>query len=198
MGLIDAAKAYASDPDAAGAQRALLDEVVQAMQVEMVRLAARTALRSPELDDVTQLVWTRLFLKVLRLTASGRLDASRSEGAIRAYLSRILRNEFIDVAQSVYSSETQTAALEHVLAAPEVAEDVEQAADLDRARSELQSAIERLAPPDRNIIDLRLYAGLTYKQAADRLRITEQTARVRFHRALARLRQDFLAHRGVE
>jgi RNA polymerase sigma-70 factor (ECF subfamily) len=53
--------------------------------------------------------------------------------------------------------------------------------------SRVQNAIEELPPPDREILLLRHYEGLTHDEAARVLKIESATARKRYGRALLRL-----------
>jgi RNA polymerase sigma-70 factor (ECF subfamily) len=51
----------------------------------------------------------------------------------------------------------------------------------------LQLSVELMAPNDREVILLRQWEGLSFAEVGERLGITTDAARVRFHRALARL-----------
>jgi len=53
---------------------------------------------------------------------------------------------------------------------------------------QLRAALARLAPADRLVLVLRFYLDLTYEDVAATLRISPVAARVRTHRALARIR----------
>lgn len=59
-----------------------------------------------------------------------------------------------------------------------------------RAETEalIRLALELLEPDDRNVIVLREYDGLTFDEIGDRLGIAESTVRLRFTKAMPRLR----------
>lgn len=64
------------------------------------------------------------------------------------------------------------------------------AASTDQAALEgLRSAMEQLAPADREIVELRHHGGLSFKQIADLLDEPMGTLLARHHRALKKLRE---------
>jgi RNA polymerase sigma-70 factor, ECF subfamily len=68
----------------------------------------------------------------------------------------------------------------------------QQAATSDLA-SRLHSVLERLPEPDRTILGMRTFEGLSYEEAGSRLEIDPAAARKRYGRALLRLRALLLA-----
>ncbi len=68
----------------------------------------------------------------------------------------------------------------------------QQAAAHDAA-SRLHAALERLAEPDRALLNIRAFEGLSYEEAGSRLGIDPAAARKRYGRALLRLRTLLLA-----
>lgn len=62
----------------------------------------------------------------------------------------------------------------------------------------LREAVSRLSSPDREIVILCLVHGLTYKEAAVRLRLTHAGVRNRLSRARIQLRSDLTAPNGGE
>ena len=67
-----------------------------------------------------------------------------------------------------------------------------QAAARDMA-SRLHAVLDRLPEPDRAILGMRTFEGLSYEEAASRLEIEPAAARKRYGRALLRLRASMLA-----
>jgi RNA polymerase sigma-70 factor (ECF subfamily) len=68
----------------------------------------------------------------------------------------------------------------------------QQAAARDAA-SRLHAALGRLAEPDRALLNMRAFEGLSYEEAGSRLGIDQAAARKRYGRALLRLRTLLLA-----
>jgi RNA polymerase sigma-70 factor (ECF subfamily) len=62
----------------------------------------------------------------------------------------------------------------------------------------LRQAISRLSPADRLVLVLRYYLDLSYDEVAATLRISPPAARVRAHRALARLRPKVIVREEFE
>jgi RNA polymerase sigma factor (sigma-70 family) len=71
-------------------------------------------------------------------------------------------------------------------------ERVEQLAGLDRIRRSVREEFDSLPPKQRDAVSLRVVDELPYPEVADRLGISEQTARARVSRGLRTLR-DLLA-----
>ena len=67
-----------------------------------------------------------------------------------------------------------------------------QAAARDAA-SRLHAVLDRLPAPDRAILGMRTFEGLSYEEAASRLEIDPAAARKRYGRALLRLRTAMVA-----
>jgi len=53
----------------------------------------------------------------------------------------------------------------------------------------LEQCLARLGPKDREVIELRYWKGLTYRESAERLGIPENTVSSRLHTAVQRLRK---------
>jgi RNA polymerase sigma-70 factor (ECF subfamily) len=68
----------------------------------------------------------------------------------------------------------------------------QQAAARDVA-GRLHAVLDRLPEPDRAILAMRTFDGLSYEEAAARLEIEPAAARKRYGRALLRLRAAMLA-----
>jgi RNA polymerase sigma factor (sigma-70 family) len=64
---------------------------------------------------------------------------------------------------------------------------IEALADVDAQRPVLAAALERVSPGDRDAVRLRVVSELGYDEIAARLGCTENAARQRVHRGLARL-----------
>lgn len=65
---------------------------------------------------------------------------------------------------------------------------VEESGEDSHLDLEFRIALRSLADVDRDLIELRYFGGLSFADIADALGISESAARVRHHRALARLR----------
>lgn len=80
---------------------------------------------------------------------------------------------------------------------PDAAPSPERAAELRELQGFATAAIARLAPADRDILELCVDQGLSYREAARRLHLTESTVRGRLARARRRLASEFDLLRGA-
>lgn len=66
----------------------------------------------------------------------------------------------------------------------------------DERSAAMESALQRLAAPQREVLTLKLWGGLTFAQIAEQLGIPADTAASRYRYALASLRKELtpLAH----
>jgi RNA polymerase sigma factor (sigma-70 family) len=84
----------------------------------------------------------------------------------------------------------------HTLALVNAPEPTPTPADWDQLRPLLDDALDQLSEPDRALLLLRFFEQHSFADAAARLHLTEDAARMRSTRALDKLRQ-FLARRGI-
>jgi RNA polymerase sigma-70 factor (ECF subfamily) len=106
------------------------------------------------------------------------------EAGLRPWLFRIARNEAIDHRRRMGSARRF---LDRQWFRPEP-EHVEDAALLRAELREVIAAMSRLSSRDRQLLGLRLAAGLTFAEIGTVTGMQEATARVATHRALKRLR----------
>jgi RNA polymerase sigma-70 factor (ECF subfamily) len=152
-------------------------DVLYTTHVEAVYrfLYRRTSVREVA-EDLTSIT----FLKAMQ--SIGSYDAAR--GPFIAWLYRIARNALID---HVRSPASHTATLADDAEIADDADASERAAKaIDRVR--LQKAMENLTPIQREIVMLRLWEGLSYKEIAEVVGKSEGNAKVIFSRAVATLR----------
>jgi len=162
---------------------AAFGELVRRNEDVVLRIVRRYA-RSPEdARDLSQ----RAFLRALEAVRRG-ISRSRREGfPFRRWLLRIASN----LAKNHLRDESRwtRAPLEAVAAAgPDAATD-EALARAESARS-VRRAVLRLPRRQREVLTLRIDAELPFKEIAETLGITENAAKVSFHHAARRLRDE--------
>ena len=115
------------------------------------------------------------------------LPRFRPEAPFRPWLLRIVANEARNRARS--TRRRQTLALRAAaVSAGDAAQSPETAALALEDRGALVAALNRLAPPDREVIGYRFLLGLSEAETAEVLDVRLGTAKSRLSRAMARLR----------
>lgn len=165
-----------------GSEQAFRDLVTR-----YVNLVYSTALRlvggdTHLAEDITQTVFLHLAKKVHNLSADVRLGG---------WLHRATCN----VAMTVIRGERRRQLRERQLVEMNTQQD-HTTENLDRLTPILDDAIEKLSAEDRTAIVLRFFEQLDFRGVGETLGSTEEAARKRVNRALAKL-QLLLKHRGV-
>ncbi|MBX3406239.1 MAG: sigma-70 family RNA polymerase sigma factor [Phycisphaeraceae bacterium] len=134
-------------------------------------------------EEITQSVFVTVASK---LVGGGYTEQGRFE----SWLFRVAMNRIRDEVRRArrQAAPTDPEAL-NTLAAGETGPDDERPAMLDA----LRSALERLADTDREVIELRHHAGMSFKQIADLLEEPIGTLLARHHRALRKLKDIMTA-----
>ncbi len=129
-------------------------------------------------EDLTSIT----FIKALESIRS--FDPARGE--FRAWLYRIARNALIDHYRSPAAHTTD---IETVwdLASDDV---TSLAAERSMDASKLHAALKTLKPQQREVVMLRIWEGLSYREIAAITGKTENNCKVLFSRAVAQLRSD--------
>lgn len=126
-------------------------------------------------EDVTALAFER----ALRRRGSYR----PSRGSERAWLFGIARNAALDELRR----RRRTASL--AADPPDGAPSPDEEAELALRRADLRRALASLSPRDRELIALRFHAGLSTRELATVLGISESNSATQLHRAMQRLRK---------
>jgi RNA polymerase sigma-70 factor, ECF subfamily len=106
-----------------------------------------------------------------------------------AWLYTIAQRRFADEARrrSRAAASVRLDDLVEELAAPDYASDAGRA---------LRESLERLAPGERRVLAMKLVRGLSFREIAGELNVSEAAAKMRVQRALTTLRAD-LAQQGI-
>ena len=163
------------------------DKFVRLHQRLVMRELSRFRNLSPEdRDDLFQDIFAKLFEDECRI-----LGQWKGNSNFVAYLRRIVRNICVDYLRSL----KRTPSVEPIGEADDEPADEDgstdpvRAAQLNELRKLMLQAIQRLAPPDREIVTLIMIEEMTYTAAAERLGITSNNAGVRLSEAKKRLRK---------
>ncbi|MCC7388170.1 MAG: sigma-70 family RNA polymerase sigma factor [Phycisphaerales bacterium] len=151
---------------------------------------ARSRLRSPDLaEEVMQSVFATIAIKL-------RDGAYDEHGKFEPWLFRIAMNRIRDTVRKAKREGS-----EDRLRLAAVREEVVVSADQHRGSAEamehLRDALGGLSKPDREIVELRYHAGLSFRQIAELLGEPIGTLLARHHRALRKLRAKLEGDGGL-
>ncbi len=123
-----------------------------------------------------------VFMKVLERIH--QFDASR--GTFSAWIYRIARNAVIDHYRTNHPAENIENGRDLSSST-----DIERDAEANVALEKVQDALRLLKPEQREIVTMRLWDGLSHKEIADILGMTESNVKQVFSRTIRKLREDF-------
>ncbi len=154
------------------------NELVKATYADTYALALRLVGNADDARDVVQDTYLRAFRAISRF---------RGDAAIGTWLFRITSNCAHNVLRRRRSTETLTEATIAVDHDPD--HNPETAAEGNEFRARFLAALSLLPAKLREVVELREVADLSLDAIAKKLGITETAAKVRLHRARAKLRE---------
>jgi RNA polymerase sigma factor (sigma-70 family) len=141
--------------------------------------------RFPDLRDIDDLI-QETYARFFRARSLGKIDQPR------AYLFATARNAALDYFRrnrSAASGDLAQKALESVVEEkPNAAEN----ASLEQEKQILAEAIEELPPRCREVLRLRCFQNLSYREVAEKLGITVSTVHAQLTIAMVRCRQNLM------
>lgn len=160
-----------SDPDA-------LKELWDALAPDVYKLVYSILRSEDDAKEVTQIV----FIKVWEVRDTLKLDKK-----IKPFLFTIARNSSYDVLRNKYK---ERVLLGHLQDGMDDISPADLDSDMmDKMKDKLRSLIEQLPEQRREIFISNRFEGLTYKQIAEKLNISENTVDTQMRRALKFIRQ---------
>ncbi len=154
---------------------------------------ARSRVRRADLaEEITQSVFVTVASKLSGRCAGERDDSGKytEQGRFEAWLFRIAVNRIRDEVRRLrrHAAPTDPETLDHARAAPSDAP-----ASVSPELEALRDAMVHLSPQDREVIELRHHAGMSFNQMAEVLGEPLGTLLARHHRALRKLRDRLTA-----
>ena len=136
-------------------------------------------------DDISQ----ETFIKVVRVIDEGRYT---DNGKFLSWVLRIAHNQVIDYFRSSRTQQTTTEseAGYDILGSRSLAEDnVEDKMVASQIEADVRRLVEQLPDEQRDVVQMRYYEGLSFKEIADKTDVSINTALGRMRYALINLRK---------
>lgn len=184
------------DPDAYG-------ELVERFQAEITAHARQYTRSDAEADDLAQ----EVFLKVWRAMIKAREKKDRTIAGFRTLLHVVVKNTAISEwrrGQCRVDGNTKSLEADAERHAEEGGLDIigqesfRQWLDKQAANNELmieivRMEVERMGEPDRSVLKLRFYEGMSVEEVSKHLNLSQNHVAVITHRSLIRLRKRIIA-----
>lgn len=155
------------------------DEIVRRHR-RVVYAVARRLLRTHEdADEAAQVAFVK---------AWNARERFRGDAQLRTWLLRIALN----VSKSMLASARATGPPADERDMSDGATDPGIRIDRHRRRHQLRRAVETLPPRQREVVLLKVYEDLTYREVADVLELTEGAVKAHLHQAVSNLRRGMI------
>lgn len=174
--------APADDLQSFGTAYARIAPALQAWAALRIRPRLR---RYCEPEDLLQEIWCRAF------AIRNRFDPERT--TFRQWMFRVAKNVLLEVVRrsrkddKVIAADGRTSKLFALENTPELATSITRRVARDEQLREFRQKIESLAPDERTLFAHIGLEGLSYDEAADRLGLSRDATKKRWHRLRARL-----------
>lgn len=140
-------------------------------------------------EDIANDIFQETFVKAILTIKQGRYTEN---GKFPAWISRIAHNLIIDYYRQEKSENLQSADLEDidVLNRKELCEaTIEDIIISDQIRNDVKYLIEKLPPLQREVLNMRYYQNLSFKEIAELTNVSINTALGRMRYAIINLRR---------
>jgi len=114
------------------------------------------------------------------------MDRFRGDSSLRTWLTRIVLN----VGKSMIASRKPADDLEDRLTAiPDPLERADERLGREQARRGVRNAVAALPPRQREVVVLKVFSEMTYREVAEVLELSEGTVKAHLHQAVMNLRR---------
>lgn len=133
-------------------------------------------------EDLTSLVYMKVFRAFLNSNYEER-------GNPKAWLGKIAHNEMVNFFRSGNKTKTTRASKEDLQDAVDVSPNIEESLIKEEVYSRLKVMVDSLPEKEREVVYLRIYKQLSFKEIERLTKENSNSTRVRYGRAVIRLRQ---------
>lgn len=166
--------------------RGAFDEIVTLHRRSLYAVARRLLRRHEDADEAAQMAFVRAW--------SAR-ERFRGDAHLRTWLTRIVLN----VSKSMLAARRTECELA-AESSRAAADQPDPGARIDRARRRdaLRRAVDTLPPRQREVVLLKVYEGLTHREVAEILELSEGAVKAHMHQAVSNLRRGLVSARQME
>lgn len=172
-------------------EKALFEIIMRRYNQRLYRVSRSILGNDTEAEDVMQDAYVRAYTHLRQFDHRAKFSTWLTKIAVHESLARMrLRRRLVEI-----DSLTETDEVNMTLAsgAPSPAQE----ALTETLRIVLEAVVDALPQIYRSVFVLREIEGMSITETAESLSISEQTVKVRLHRARARLRKDIYARTGA-
>jgi len=158
--------------------RAAFDEIVTLHRLTVYSVARRLLRRHEDADEAAQVAFVRAWAARARF---------RGDAQLKTWLTRIVLN----VSKSMLSARRVDSVLpDESDWADSERTDPDVRIDRVRLTHELRRAVGGLPPRQREVVMLKVYEGMTYREVAEILELSEGAVKAHLHQAVSNLKRD--------
>ena len=152
------------------------DEIVRAHRGEIYRVARRILGSHEDADEAAQEALVRAWRS---------LDGFRGDSSIRTWLVRIA----VNVARTMLRRRGPETTVDELPAVADGGSGADQRIDRARVRAGVRQAVAALPERQREVVVLKVFSAMTYREVAEVMGISEGAAKAHLHQAVANLRK---------
>ena len=159
-----------------GGDKAAFDEIVLGHRRELYRVARKILDSHEDADEATQEAFVR---------AWRGLDRFRGDASLRTWLIRIVLN----VSRTMRSSRGEAWSMDEADRVPDSSEGSEERIERAEVQRRVREAVALLPPRQQEAVVLKVFSGMTYKEVAAVMGLSEGAVKAHLHQAVSNLRK---------
>jgi RNA polymerase sigma-70 factor (ECF subfamily) len=172
-------------------ETALFEVIMRRYNQRLFRVARSILGNDGEAEDVTQDAYVRSYMHLDQFEGRARFSTWLTKIAVHEALGRLrARNRLVDI-------DAESASTDNDMNLRSMEPSPEQQMLTNTLRIVLESAVDALPETYRSVFMLREVEGMSTSETADCLDLSEETVKVRLHRARALLRKHISAETGA-
>ena len=157
-------------------EEAALDDIMARHRRPVYLMARRLLGNHEDADEAAQLTFVRAWRS---------RDRFRGDAALRTWLTRIVLN----VAKSMRTGRARVESVELDESLADGADPADERLGLEQARQRVRRAVADLPPRQREVVVLKVFSEMTYREVAEVMDLSEGAVKAHLHQAVSNLRR---------